>query len=386
MRTISRMGLICIGSTLALGLPALGQEEKPVSLDSTSKGISLSLFDEDPAHRLLITGFGVGTFDYNFNNDTNSFGDSALAVAFSKVISDHLSVFAQLTAAREAPLPFLDSEPAGGIETDIDNLQITWYPSASSSLAVTLGKFDSPIALERDDAPLNFQATSSFTFDFARPVKFTGIEVYKAFTPNFEGWAMLTNGWDVDADNNKGKTGAVYGLWSPSLAAHVGLGVIYGPEKDDRAGDPRTTVVGTLLLQPTASWVVGGEAVFGREPHSSEDGGTAEWYAGMLFTHQRFGKHWGLTLRGDYLDDRDASRTGQRQILTSLTLSPQYLIGGGFYGVFHYLERTSLRLPEVAVRLDLRYDHSTEFTFASRNPDEGKRDHTSATLQTVFLF
>jgi putative OmpL-like beta-barrel porin-2 len=386
MRTISRIVLICMGSTPALGLPALGQEEKPVSLDSPSKGISLSLFDEDPAHRLLITGFGVGTFNYNFNNDTNSFGDSALAVAFSKVISDHLSVFGQLAAAREAASPFLGAEPAGGVETDIDNLQITWYPSASSSLAVTLGKFDSPIAVERDDAPLNFQATSSFTFEFARPVKFTGIEVYKAFTPNFEGWAMLVNGWEVDADNNKGKTGAVYGLWSPSLAAHVGLGVIYGPEKDDRAGDPRTTIVSTLLFQPTASSVFGGEAVFGREPHSSEDSGTAEWYAGMLFAHRRFGRHWAMTLRGDYLDDRDGSRTGQRQILKSLTLSPQYLIGGGFYGVFHYLERTSLRLPEVAVRLDLRYDHSSEPTFASRNPGEGKRDHTSATLQTVFLF
>ena len=61
-------------------------------------------------------------------------------------------------------------------------------------------------------------------------------------------------------------------------------------------------------------------------------------------------------------------------------------MGGGFYGIFHYLERTSLRLPDVSVRLDLRYDHSSEQVFATRNPDEGKRDHFSATLQTVFLF
>jgi Putative beta-barrel porin-2, OmpL-like. bbp2 len=210
MRTIPRIGLACLGITLVLGnLPALGQEEKPVSLDSTPRGISLSLFDEDPAHRLIITGFGVGTFDYNFNTDTNSFGDSALAIAFAKVISDHISVFGQLTAAREAALPFVGAEPAGDISTDIDNLQLTWYPSSRSSLAVTIGKFDSPIAIERDDAPLNFQATSSWTFDFARPVKFTGIEVYKSFTPTFEGWGMLVNGWDVDRDNNKAKTGAV---------------------------------------------------------------------------------------------------------------------------------------------------------------------------------
>jgi hypothetical protein len=387
MRTISRIGFACISLIVAIGaLPAIAQEEKPVSLDSVVKTPGFALFDEDPAHRLLITGFGVGAYNYNFNTDANSFADSALAVAFAKVISDHLSVFAQLTASREAPSPFLGDEPPGDISTDIDNLQLTWYPSARSSLSITLGKFDSPIAIERDDAPLNFQATSSFTFDFARPVKFTGLEVYKAFTPTFEAWAILANGWDNDTDNNKAKTVAAYGLWSPSLAAHVGLGVIYGGEKDDRTGDARTTAVATMLFQPTAKWVCGGEAVFGRERHSAEDGGTAEWYAGMLFTHHRFGDHWGLTLRGDYLDDRDGSRTGQRQTLKSVTLSPQYLIGGGFYGIFHYLERTSLRLPELAVRLDLRYDRSSEFVFQSRIPDEGRRDHSSATLQTVFLF
>ena len=54
---------------------------------------------------MSITGFGVGTYTYNFENDQNSFGDSALAIAFSKVLSDHFSVFAQLTAAREADSP-----------------------------------------------------------------------------------------------------------------------------------------------------------------------------------------------------------------------------------------------------------------------------------------
>jgi Putative beta-barrel porin-2, OmpL-like. bbp2 len=366
--------------------PAAAQEERPISPDSVSRGPELSLFDEDPSRRLLITGFGVGTFGYGFHTGSNSFGDSALAVAFSKVISSHLSVFAQLTASREPDSPFAADAPGGDIVTDIDNLQLTWVPSARSGLDVTFGKFDSPLAIERDDAPINFQATSSFTFQFARPVKFTGVSVHEALSPSFEAWAILANGWDVDRDNNKAKTFALYGLWSPSLASHVGLGVIYGGEKDDRTGDARATAVATLLFQPGAKWVWGGEAVFGREPHSAEDGGTAEWYAGMLFTHLRFGQTWGLTLRGDWLDDRDGSRTGERQVLKSLTVSPQYLIGGGFYGIFHYLDRTTLKLPEVVVRLDLRYDRSTQSVFRSRDPEANRRDNSSATLQTVFLF
>ena len=382
MRTV----IGCLSSIILVVAMPIQAQERPISPDAIARPPEVTLFDESPERRLSITGFGVGNYTYDFNTDHNSFGDSALAVAFSKVISNHLSVFAQLTVSREEPSPFLSDKSESDIATDIDNLQLTWTPSAHSGLSVTFGKFDSPLAIERDDAPLNFQATNSFTFQFARPVKFTGVEVYDAVSPSLDVWAIVANGWDVDRDNNKAKTVAVYGLWSPSLSAHVGLGGIYGGEKDDRTGDARATAVATLLFQPASNWVFGGEAVFGREPHSAEDGGAAEWYSGMAFTHHRFGRNWGVTLRGDYFDDRDGSRTGQRQVLRSLTVSPQYLVGGGFFGIFRYLDRTSLRLPEVSVRLDLRYDRSTEPVFRSARSEEGRRDHSSATLQTVFLF
>ncbi len=361
--------------------------ETPVTPDSLSAGSTVLQLGDDPSRRLVINGFGVAEYDVNGGTRENSFTDGALALSLFKAFNDRLSVFAQLTAAREARSPFLaDQGQSNDVETDIDNLQIRWAPSASSGLDLTFGKFDSPMAIERDDAPLNFQATSSFTFDFARPVKFTGLAAHEAFSPNFEGWAIVANGWDVDSDNNKGKTGALYGLWSPSLQAHVGLGVIQGPEKDGTSSDPRTTAIATLLLQPAESWVVGGETVYGREPHSALDGNTAEWFAQSLFTHHRFGRRWAGTFRLDYLDDRGGSRTGTPQVLESVTLSPQILFGGSFYGIFRYLDRTSLRLPELSLRLDLRYDHSSEPVFASRTEGHGERGHPSATLQTVFLF
>lgn len=361
--------------------------ETPVSPGSLDANPALQL-GEDPSRQLIISGFGVASYSFNGATRDNSFSDDALALSLFKSFSDHLSVFAQLTTAREPRSPFLaDQGEANDVETDVDNLQVRWA-STSSGLDVTFGKFDSPLAIERDDAPLNYQATPSFTFSFARPVKFTGLSVHESFGPTFESWAIVANGWDVDSDNNKAKTGALYGLWNPSLAAHVGLGVVYGPEKDDTSSDPRTTWIGTLLLQPGEAWVVGGETVVGREPHSAIEGGggTAGWFAQTLFTHVRFTPRWAGTLRLDYLDDRDGARTGTRQVLESVTLSPQLLVGGGFFGLFHYLERTTLRLPELALRLDLRYDHSTEPVFASRTDGVGQRGHPSATLQAVFLF
>jgi Putative beta-barrel porin-2, OmpL-like. bbp2 len=372
--------------------PALqGATETPIAPGAFPGGGSpLLTFGEDPNRQLAINGFGVLGYDYDANTGKSSFAAGALALSFYKGLSDHLTVFAQLTASRDAPSPFLaDAGATRDVATDIDNLQLRWQPSLSSGFDLTAGKFDSPMAIERDDAPLNFQATSSFTFDFARPVKFTGLAAHDALSPHFEVWGIVANGWDDDVDNNKGKTGGLYGLWSPSLAAHVGLGVLYGPEKDGQENDDRSAVIATVLLQPAAGWVVGAESVYGQEPHSAVDGGTARWYGEMLFTHLRFDRHWAATLRLDYFDDVGGSRTGTPQVLREVTLSPQYLVGGGFYGIFRYLDRTSLRLPELALRLDLRRDRSSAPVFASRQSGVagvGRRDHTQATLQAVFLF
>ncbi len=385
----SALALVASAMMLCLSqFPAAAQEtETPVSAAAFDSHDSLLGIGDDPSRRLVLSAFAVASYDLNATTRENTFSPDALALALYKPVDDQVSVFAQLTTARETKEPFVDAEEPEEASAEIDNLQIRWVPSPQAGLDVVFGKFDSPLGIERDDAPLNFQATSSFTFDFARPIKFTGVQLHEAFSPSFEGWAIASNGADLDTDTNHSKTGALYGMWSPSLGAHFGLGVIRGDEQDASSGNPRTTAVGTVLLQPTSRWVLGGEAISGREEGATEEGGTATWRAAMLFTHHRFGDHWAATVRGDYLHDADGARTGTAQTLTSLTVSPQYLIGGGFYGVFRYLDRTTLRLPQVALRLDLRYDHSDEAVFRSRADEEvGQKNHTELALQTVVLF
>lgn len=361
--------------------PLRAQEERPVDPGALDSGTGAAR-----TLPLQINGFAVGQYDYRTANGENSFEGSVLAVSLFKALSDRISFFGQVTVSREGPGPFAaDSGENGSYETEIDNLQVAWAAAPSRGLTIVFGKFDSPLAIERDDAPLNFQATPSFVFQFARPVKFTGLMARQTVSPKLEGYAILANGWDVDRDNNRAKTGALYGVWSPWPIAHFGLGVIHGAEKDDRTGDRRTTGVATILVQQTDHWVWGEEFVYGSEPHSAGDGGTASWFGDMFFTHHRLGGHWAVTLRTDYFDDREGSRTGRRQILRSFTISPQYLVGGGFFGLYRTIDRTSLRIPELTVRLDLRYDRSTEKVFAGRD-EEVRRDGASAALQVVYVF
>ena len=173
-------------------------------------------------------------------------------------------------------------------------------------------------------------------------------------------------------------------MFNPSLSAHVGFGVIHGAA--DPGGPTRNDYIATLLLQPRHNVVFGGEAVVGRQAAESEEEGAARWLGTAVFVHHRFPGNFAATIRGEYFRDRDGLLTGTGQTIRSLTVSPQILLGGGGYGAFRFLERTSLPLPEIALKLDLRFDHSNQDVFPSTNDEVTKRDRFTATLQAVVLF
>jgi hypothetical protein len=403
--------VVAAGFSVALAAPpsAASQEETPVDLGGGTREEAPVSLEEAPGSVLQIHGFAVADYSYDAETGEDSFDTSAFALSlYRPIFNNRLSFFGQLTVHRPETEIFAlehggeegeDPEPGeleggehgggeeGAVETEIDNLLIRWAASPQAGLDLTFGKFDSPLAIERDDAPLNYQATPSFLLDHGRPIKFTGLMVHEAFSPHFEGFAIVANGEELVPDADPGKTSALYGRWSPSLAGHLGLGVIYG---DQGAGRNRTTAVGTLLLQPAPSWVVGGEAVSGRQERL-EASGSDRWTGATLFLHHRFdhggraASYWAATVRGEWFDDADGLQTGAAQTVTSVTVSPQYLLGGGFYGIFHFLEGTSLRLPQLAVRLDLRWDRSDQEVFAGTGEELG-RDRYSANLQLVFVF
>jgi len=157
---------------------AAGQQEKPVDPDSLTGG--------SRRFGLVINGFAAVNFNYNFNTDENSFESSVLAVSLFRALSDRVAFFGQVTVHKE-------EEGGSSFSTEIDNLQVSWAADPGHGLSIVLGKFDSPLAIERDDAPLNFQATSSFVFQIGSPVKFPGLMARQTFSPNFEVYASMSN-------------------------------------------------------------------------------------------------------------------------------------------------------------------------------------------------
>ena len=322
---------------------------------------------------LVVSGFAVGLGSYDRNLAQNTALGSKLALSIFRPWSDQLYFFGQLTT-------HLEQSDSGPPETaiEIDNLIINWTPAHVTALTLSFGRFDAPIGFERDDEPLNLVPTTSFTFENARPVKFTGLMARYTLNPKISVLGLVANGWDQEADNNSGKTGGLKVQVFPTSRLAVAAGALYGPEADSTNGAQRTLITGDATWQPMQRLIVQAEA-----HHGSQQGTTWTGVVGEAFW--RAGRSTGLTIRGEVMDDPDGARTGNAQKLSSVTISPWYFYREAQEGVFSNVEFTNFRLPAFSIRPALRIDHSTQPVFAKKDGSL-VRSNVTALVELVYLF
>src|SRR6266705_7003643 len=319
---------------------------------AAAQGGGLNLEDKTP---LTISGFAVGLGSYDRNLAQNTALGSKLALSIFRPWSDQLYFFGQLTTHLEQS----DSGPPT-TAIEIDNLIINWTPARLSTLTLSFGRFDAPIGFERDDEPLNLVPTTSFTFEHARPVKFTGLLARYTLNPKVSVLGLVANGWDQKAGNNSGKTGGLKVQVFPTSRLAVAAGALYGPEEDSTNGAQRTLITGDATWQPVQRLIVQAEA-----HHGSQQGTTWTGVVGQAFW--RAGRATGVTLRGEVMDDPDGVRTGTAQQLSSVTISPWYFYREAQEGVFSNVEYTTFHLPAFSIRPALRIDHSDQPVFEKKD-------------------
>ncbi|MFQ5690635.1 MAG: outer membrane beta-barrel protein [Gemmatimonadota bacterium] len=388
-------------------------QDKPVKLGEEEPQEVEELTGES-ALPLQVTGFAVGNYNYDGRTKDNSVEASKLAVSLFREMSPSVWFFGQLTTALAepdaaastadgaaahgsllrrsfGPRAFASSSNSGdgggeevATEIEIDNLIINFTPPGASQFSFSLGKFDDPLGFERDDEPLNLQASTSFTFELGRPIKLIGLVGRWNVTPSLDVTAMVTNGWESQIDPNHGKSvGGRVGL-RPTENTSLGVGGMFGPEGAQGETRNRYVLTADYSWQPTPDWIFGGEASYGGDHNAAEDGTDANWVGGTLTVFRRFVERFGLTARAEVFDDRDGARTGERQTLESFTLAPVYFVGTGTEGIFANIEHTTFRIPRFQVRGEVRMNHSNiDFFETSGEPDDWNVEYR---LQLVTTF
>lgn len=319
---------------------------------------------------VTVSGFAVGTADYDRVTRSNTFTAGKLGVSLFKSVGDAY-VFAQLTTALED----------GASSTEIDNLLVSWTPHTANKWSLGFGRFDAPIGFERDDEPLNFIPTNSFNFTYARPGKLTGVQVHYTASPRVDVWAVAANGWDVTQDNNRGKTALARVQWIPIPWVTLAFTGVYGPERDSSDAHQRS-LLSTDLTVDRGRLIVGAEANLGKE---QESGGNPTWRGAAVTGFWRVTRHVGMTARYDQLEDPNGLLTGTPQILRSVTVGPMWYFSSAREGIFSNIEHTRFHLPQVAVRAAIRADWSSTpfFTDANGAPQSS---NTKAVVELIYVF
>lgn len=328
---------------------------------------------EEEKSSVVVSGFAVGDASYDRNLAQNGALASKLALSLFRPWSDQLYFFGQLTTHVEVQ----DSQPTD-THVEIDNLIVSWTPARASALTLSFGRFDAPIGFERDDEPLNLIPTTSFTFENARPVKFSGLMARYAVNPRISVIGLVANGWNAEADNNSGKTAGVKLQVFPASGLAIAGGVLYGPEEDSTNGSQRALITGDGTWQPINRFILQAEAHRG-----SQSGAT--WTGVVAQAFWRLGRSSGVTVRGEVLDDPDGVTTGTAQTLSSLTISPWYFFREAQEGVFSNVEFTTFRLPAFSLRPALRLDQSSQPVFESKDGSL-KQSNLTALVELVYLF
>jgi hypothetical protein len=341
-----RRWIACIPACLCLLAAGPARAQTPVDLEN--------LTGETQAP-VQITGFGVVDGQANGRTGDNSFDAGKLAVAMFRELNEHVWIFGQLTTSVSPPEGGADEATT---EIEIDNLIVNLTPPNWSAFSLSAGKFDTPLGFERDDEPLNLQATTSLNFELARPPKMVGVIGRIAASRTVDVAAWVANGWQSDLEPNHGKTvGGRVGV-RPSERSSFGAGFLYGPEGESGETQNRYLASFDYAVQPTEAWIIGGEANVGGDRATGELS-SAKWYGATATVFRRLGRSFGTTVRAEAFDDRDGARTGTPQTLTSFTVAPVYFVGAGGEGIFATIEHTTFRIPRFQVRGEVRFDHST---------------------------
>jgi len=364
--------------------PSLAGQDRPVTLSTTGDRSPDDLTGEN-RYPLSVTGFGVGDYSFDHRTGDNTARAGKMAVAFFRELSRRVWFFGQLTTALAAGDGGSDADGEVATEIEIDNLLVNFTPGEGSPLSVAFGRFDVPVGFERDDEPLNFQATTSFNFEVGRPAKMVGLIGRWVVSPSLEVTGIAGNGWDAQVDRNQGKTvGLRLGLL-PTDRTSFGLSGLIGNEGEPEAVHERYLLSADYALEPGNGWILAGEANLGGDHGALEDGSDARWYGATLTVFRRMSEHFGATVRGETFRDDDGARTGRIQTLRSLTVSPIYFVGTGREGIFANVEHTTFRIPRFQIRAEARLDHSSADFFGSEERGT-HRWELRYTLQLVTTF
>jgi len=245
---------------------------------------------------------------------------------------------------------------------------------AARPIAVDVGKLNTPVGLEDNEAPTNWSYSRGLLFAFAEPTLHTGVRVTVAPAPTVGVSLYWVNGWNANfLDGSDLRTWAAALTWRPRAGLEIVLVYIGGWEHPPSLlADPHLTLRnlgdGYVVWTPLRWLSVAASGDYGDD---RARGGVSFWGVAGYALARPTAWSW-IAVRGEYLGDPDGFATGTRQSVTEETVTA---------ALQGHLERLAL-----GARFEYRHDSSSAFVFERFTQPAGARDQHTLTLALLVGF
>lgn len=330
-----------------------------------------------------VSGFINTTYNYDFNkplsrttalrsydNQTNTILLNAVHTSLTGSIEEGIGYTIEADYGSDAAL----NTPGGagdGDDFDLQEAYLTYHVGLEKGIDLTVGKFVTLEGIEVIESPDNFNISRGFLYGLTEPFTHTGAKIdYEV-----NSWSQVTlgivNGWDLASDNNNGKTG----IWRLGFdfgdPLSFGISGTYGPEKADNDKDNRTSIDVTGSSKLCSSLVCAFQFNYGEEEGFLVGSSTrpVQWRGFAIQPKWDITESFSLGTRYEYLEDDDGSRTGTKQVLRNVAVTP------------------TLKLNEsITVRAEYRHDWSNKKVFENDKGVFNKKNTSTSMVEFIYAF
>jgi hypothetical protein len=265
-----------------------------------------------------------------------------------------------------------------GTQGDIEQAYAEFNVPVGHGLNVKVGKMVTLMGVEVIEDTVNPTWSEGNQFLFAENFTSTGIQLGYKWNDMFDTQFSVNNGWDVVADNNRGKS--FMGRLGITLDPKTVIGLVgyAGAEQAGNSGAWRKGINVVVSRAVTDKLKLWGQFDYGHEeanaalPKPTTD---AQWLAGGLWATYDFTPKWGIGLRADYFNDKDGARTSLAPFTAPFPLNTHNEFES------YTLTLNCRQWNNLLLRPELRYDHSS----VSKAFGES-RDQFTVGMSATYLF
>lgn len=342
MRTLQSARSLLFAATLtctavapgyALAADAAPQAGNPLSQMLESAGVSVNGYVA--ASYYHSNGYPASIHQFDTEHDSFQLDQAGLTVAYQP--KDGFGALLDVIAGEDARvLDLAESTAATGAPSshgpnsaNLFDVKQAYLQYATGPLTVIAGKYVTLAGAEVITPTLNTNFSRSLLFFDAQPLTHTGLRATYTLSEQVSLIGGVNNGWNVTSTSYGSKTGELGIAFTPVKAFALTAQAYFGKNPAYDAEKILIDLVATYNATDALSFVVNfdwdqQDDAFGRNSASATWSGTAA-YINYSLPH-----NWRVSVRGEYLRDRNGFLTGSTQTLKEGTVTFGYALVKSF--------------------------------------------------------